>query len=71
MLVLDLHIVEELSLVQLHNVEDLLCLLELLSHLQVLHALTALQASLSLGNELPKDSHSFLAFAHGDEQEGV
>lgn len=70
-LVLHPHIVEELGLVELDDIEDLLRLLQLLPHLEVLHALLTSQTCLSVRNELLEDSHSFLAFAHRNEQESV
>ena len=64
MLVLDLHIIEELCLVKSHNIEDLLSLLKLSSDFQVLQSISVLQTCLRRLDVLLQDSHAFLPFAH-------
>ena len=71
MLVLDLHIVEELCLVQSHNIEDLLSLLQLSSNFQILQSVGVLQTCLRRLNVLLQDSHAFLPLAHRDQQVGL
>ena len=64
MLVFESHVIEELRLVELYDIEDLLSLLQLLANFQVLHTSIGLQFCLCRRDVLLQDSHSFISLAH-------
>lgn len=70
-LVLQHHIVEELRLVQLDDVENLLCLLQLPPLFEVLEAIGVFKLAFDLGDVLFEDAHSLLPLTHGDQEEAV
>lgn len=70
-LVLRHHIVEELVLVELDNIENFLCLLQLLSFLEVLETIRVFELAFDLCNVLLEDAHSLLTLTHGDQKEAV
>jgi len=71
-IVLHLLVVPELVLVQLHDIEDILSLLQQLALFQILQAvLTCLLVILRSCDVLLEKVHSLLTLAHRDEQISV
>ena len=68
MLVLESHVVEELRLVELYDIEDLLGLLQLLANFQVLHTSIDLQLCFCCRDVLLQDGHSFISLAHCNQE---
>ena len=68
MLVLESHVVEELRLVELYDIEDLLGLLQLLANFQVLHTSIGFQFCFCRRDVLLQDGHSFISFAHRNQE---
>ena len=68
MLVFESHVIEELRLVELDDIEDLLGLLQLLANFQVLHTSIGLQLCLCCRDVLLKDGHTFISLTHCNQE---
>ena len=64
MFMLESDIIVELCFIKLDDIEHFLSLFELLSHFHILESIGIFHKVLSFCNEIFKDGHTFLSFAH-------